>query len=363
MYVYLLINFLIIIIGLSCPKQVTFAMGSNEKRSVRVPLQAVLLFTVLFMFMGFRGDFTSDYNSYSMFFERLHTSVSFRDLFTKTFTMEKGFVALSKTISVFTSSKLCYHLIVSFLLLLLYFRIFYKHSEMFWLSILLFVNLGDYYGSMNLVRQSLSAAIMFNGFTLLENKKIIKYSLLVVLAASIHTSALVMTIAYFVLRIDTNKVSRKIYIFASAVAIFILLNYVVNAIKILFPKYQNYHYGMGNGSFNAVVAPLAVYIFLLISLKFFTSDYDHRSVKNIILLNGTLLSVICLAWGTKVYMFTRMVYFFRPYMCLAAPNVLNCYSDKKTKNTVIVIICVIAIAYTQVSLSGTGYDPYYFYRK
>lgn len=362
MYIYLLINLLVIAIGSSCPKQVTFAIGSHDKSGVRVPLQAVLLFAVLFVFMGFRGDFTSDYNSYSLFFERLHTSVSFRDALTKAFTMEKGFVVVSKVISVFTSSQLCYHLIVSFILLLLYFRVFYKYSEMFWLSILLFVNLGDYYGSMNLVRQSLAAAIMFNGFTLIENKNIIKYCLLVIIAASIHTSALIMVIAYFVLKIDTSKASRKVYIFASAIAVFALLNYVVIAIKILFPKYQNYHYGMGSGSFNAVVAPLAVYVFLLISLKLFTVNYDQRSLKNVILLNGTMLSVICLIWGTKVYMFTRLAYFFRPYMCLAVPGVLKCYPDEKVKRTVIAAICVIAIAYTQVSLSGTGYDPYYFYR-
>lgn len=362
MYIYLLINLLIVAIGVICPQQVAVGIGFNDKKKVKLPLQAMLLFTVLLVFMGFRGDFTTDYNNYSTFFGHLSESVSFRDILTRTFTMEKGFVLLSKVISVFTSSQLAYHLIISFVLLLLYFRVFSKHSEMLWLSVLLFVNLGDYYGSMNLFRQCLAAAIIFNGFTFIEKRNTIKYYLLVILAASIHTSALIMAVAYFILRFDINKLSGQICTIALSIAVWISVDRIVDIVCYFFPKYQNYHYGMGNGSFNAVVAPLAVYVFLLISLRFFVVDYDYHSIKNSVILNGTLLCVICLIWGTKVYMFTRLAYFFRPFVCLAVPGVLKQYADKKMMKTAIVAICILAIAYTQVSLSGTGYDPYYFYR-
>lgn len=362
MYIYLFINLLIIAIGVICPQQVAVRIGFDNKRKAKLPLQAVLLFIVLFVFMGFRGDFTTDYNNYSDYFGYWSESVSFHDILTRTFSMERGFVLLSKVISVFTSSSLVYHLVISFILLLLYFRVFSKKSEILWLSVLLFVNLGDYYGSMNLFRQCLAAAIVFNGFTFIEKKNTIKYYLLVILAASIHTTALIMAVAYFILRFGTSKLSGQICTIALSIAVWISIDRIIDIVTYFFPKYQNYHYGMGNGSFNAVVAPLAVYIFLLISLKLFVVDYDYHSIKNAVLLNGTLLCVICLILGTKVYMFTRLAYFFRPFVCLAVPNVLKQYADKKTMKIAIVAICIVAMAYTQISLSGTGYDPYYFYR-
>lgn len=359
MIYYLIINLLIIVVGLFVPERINIRSSSTHPVK-EIPLKCILLFGVLFVFLGFRGNFTTDYDNYSAYFVRIYENISFRDIFSHSFEMEFGFILISKLIGCFTHSILVYHAILSFGLLLLFFRIYKKHSALLWLSLLLFVNLGDYFGAMNLFRQVLAAAIIFSGFEFIVQKKYLSFLWLVIIAMTIHTTALVMLICYFIL---TSKRTAfwNIGFGIAGIFVWIFLPSIVNLIGSIFSKYADYHYGMGQGSVNAVVAILVIYIFAEISINFFLTDYQRNEPLNLVLLNGTFLCLMFLILGVRIYMLTRIAYFFRPFVCLLVPNILSYYSDKRIRNVFIVVIAVFCILYTQLTLSGTGYDPYYFY--
>lgn len=358
---YLIINLLIIAVGLFVPEKIKVGNSSSYKDR-EISIQCLLLFIILFIFLGFRGGFTSDYNSYSSYFVRIYQDISFRDIFSRLYSIENGFILISKIIGCITQSELAYHAILSFGLLILFFRVYNKHSNLLWLTVLLFVNLGDYFGSMNLFRQVLAAAIIFSGFDLIIQKRFISFCLLTVLAATIHTSSLIMIICYFPL-VSNRKMFWNLGFGAIFAILWLWLNSIVDFISSVFPRYHDYHYGMGHGSINAVFFIAAIYIFAQVSLKLFVSEYNYDNLYNIVLMNGTLLCLLFLLLGIKVYMFTRIVYFFRPFACLLVPNILSHYSDKKLRDIIIMVISIFCIIYTYITLSGTGYDPYYFYNR
>ena len=358
MFFYFLLNTLVIAIGTLIPKKAKIRVISNT--TVVVPVQSILLFILLLIFLGLRGEFTEDHKNYSAFFRNVCTSVSFKEIFTRTFTMENGFVLLNKLISYLSHSELFFHLVLSFCILCFFFHVFATKSRILWLTVLLFVNLGDYFGAMNLTRQVFAASLLFCGCNLIIERKWWKYFALILLATSIHTTSLVMIPACFLLVQKRNIIWNSIYFSAILILLF-LLGPLVNFVGTIIPKYQNYHYGMGAGSINAIWAILAIYLFAIISIRFFIVDYESDDIFNIVLLNGTFLCLVFLILGIKIYMFTRFAYFFRPFACLLIPNLLSQFKDKNTKTLFIVIIAVFCVLYTHISLSGTGYDPYYFY--
>ena len=81
---------------------------------------------------------------------------------------------------------------------------------------------------------------------------------------------------------------------------------------------------------------------------------------NNVLVNGLILYSIFIILGTQVQMKARMAYFFQPYLCLLIPNYIDSYKNTKAKTVLILLVSVLSILYPLITLSGTGYDPYYF---
>lgn len=350
MTVYYIINLSILFIG--------FLYAGRIKSLNKFLI--VCLFGLLFFFMAFRGNFTADYDNYYTYFLRVANNYSIIDIlsFKHRFVMEHGFVLLGKIISYISTSKIFYHSVISAILLLLYFKGF-KESKNIWLAIFVFVNLGDYFGAMNLFRQALCAAVIFAGYKLLIEKKYIKFILVICVAATIHTTALILIPLLLVWKTPIKR--NKIIAFSCiTVGAWIILPYFIQLVMYLFPAYQNYSYGMGGGSIYACFAMIAILLFVLYSIKFEIQDFDYNSTENIILFNSLLLALMFLILGVRVYMCTRIVYFFRPFVCVLVANILSQYKNAKHRAIFTVAICILATVYTIATLYDTGYNPYYF---
>jgi hypothetical protein len=75
-----------------------------------------------------------------------------------------------------------------------------RYSTAVLMSFLLFIFVGNWHDSFNGVRQYLAAAIIFAGHRFIVDKRPIRYALVVLLASSVHISALAMAMLYFVPR-------------------------------------------------------------------------------------------------------------------------------------------------------------------
>lgn len=354
---YIFITISIIVLGALCSSY-KFKIGNKY-----IDVSIIFAFIILCFFSAFRGDFTTDYNSYVYYFSR-NLRWSFADIanINNSFTMEKGYVLLGRLIGEISDSPVFYIFCISVITIFFYLKFIGKWSYIPWLSILLFSSLGDYYASYNLMRQILAAAIFLTGVEFLKNRKYIKYIIFVLLLSLIHVSAIAMIPIGFLL---TRKINFKQYlmIFGGTIVLILSLPTIISIVQTIIPRFKNYEYGMVAGSINSVIpiAGIILFAFFCIYLDSGCYEFDIELPINRICLNATIFSAVLLLLGaTQVYMVARLAYFLKPFSWILVANILASCKDERKKIIYTVLICVLSLAFVYITMVDTGYNPYYF---
>src|SRR5699024_4715427 len=115
--------------------------------------------------------------------------------------IEPGFFLLNKFISFFSTNFTVFLIVKSVIILGIYYYLFLNYSSNLSLSLLLLISMGSYYVSFNVIRQFMAAAITILAVINID-KGFKKYFLIIILASSIHYSALVMLLFYPILKIN-----------------------------------------------------------------------------------------------------------------------------------------------------------------
>lgn len=125
---------------------------------------------------------------------------------------DNGFKILSGFIKAFiTQDPQVYILILSAITIILIFIVLYKYCDMLEVGVFIFITLGNYLVSMNAVRQSLVAAILFSVFTLIYNRKWYIYIPIVLISATMHNSATIFILLYFIVNTEAwGKISKTL---------------------------------------------------------------------------------------------------------------------------------------------------------
>lgn len=313
-------------------------------------------FIITFMFLAFRGDFTSDYVGYKNLFD-FFGRFSIKEIFEYQYGQEKGFVFLNRAVSIFTDKSFYSIVIVAFVTVFLFYKAMLLYSTNVWMSAFLFIGIGSYYPAFNISRNILAVAICFVASKYLFERKIFMYFLSVGIAATFHKTALVMVPAYFILNMNITK--KNMFILTTiAILGWAYIEKIINVTRIYF--YRHYFegaYGMAGYSYKNVVIPLLVIIFIIIHFrKMQRNDPIERAC-----LNATFLFFIFAIYGMKIQMLQRFSEYFAPYVTILIPMVLTKIKDNNLKIVYCVCIFGLVIAYNMVALKGTGYDPYYFF--
>lgn len=131
-----------------------------------------------------------------------------------------------------------YLLIVSAFIYYSVCRFIFRYSKYPWLSVIIFVAFGYYFGSLHILRQYIAIAIILYSYDCILNRKFTSYLALVLLAASFHTSAIMFLPTFFLygqrIRPTTMIVLFSLCLAAALIAGDVLLNlFVIN------DKYQD----------------------------------------------------------------------------------------------------------------------------
>lgn len=152
---------------------------------------------VLIFVSGFRQGI-GDTGTYRQIFDKLPSSfIGF--LKHPTIKADRGFYAVATFIKQFISKDsqiilLCMAIITIGLIFITY----YKNTDMIEMAVFLFITSGCYLVTMNGVRQYLASAILFFCFPMIHKKQWKFYIPIVLLCSTIHQSALIFLILYFV---------------------------------------------------------------------------------------------------------------------------------------------------------------------
>lgn len=336
------------------------AFGAFFYRKQQPNVTTFIFFVVLALFSGLRGEFTADHSAYSRYFEFVDESFGFFEIFNPRyeFSMEKEFVIFSRFIGCFTDSSIVYTLVISTITVGLIFRFYKTYSKIPWITILLFVSLGHYFSTFNLIRQSLAVAVTLNAIPFLCKGKWKSYIAVILIAAMIHRTALIMLPMGFILTRRVTKGSLLCY-FVATVSAWLMLPSIILFVQSTIPRYSSTTFGLGSGTINAAVPTMGIALFALYSINLGDCHYDINDIQNRVQMNGLLFHLITLVLGVRVYNVTRFAEYFEPYVLVAIANLIADYNNEREQVIVTAAICALAIVFAYITLSGTGYDPYY----
>lgn len=202
------------------PKRQEVVMGKKEVRWRSSSAFALML--PLIIWVGFRSDYFGDTAVYRHLFQECVSS--FGEIGTylaEEVTKDKGFyllMALEKTI--FGDSDVLYFLLLGAVQLLVIMWICRKYSEDYWFSIFLFVASTDYLSwTFNGIRQFTAVTLIYAATPLILKKKYIPSILIILLASTLHQSALLMLPVIFIIQGKAWNTRSVLCIIASMVAL------------------------------------------------------------------------------------------------------------------------------------------------
>ena len=194
--------------------------GFPERRWKWLPAGILALPYVIWA--GWRTDSFGDTGMYRGTFKRMPTGLSNLPSYLETRPKGKGFVVfeyLFKTLV--THSTILFFLFVAAIQLYFIVRIYRKYSRNYWFSLFLFIASTDYLSWMhNGIRQFLAATLIFTCIPLIAKKKYLLMCLVILLAALIHSSALLVLPFVFVVNGRAWNVRTLLFILLVGIAIY-----------------------------------------------------------------------------------------------------------------------------------------------
>ena len=163
---------------------------------------AILLVLPYVIWAGFRYRYFGDTGVYIKFFNSAPNSISQINDYLVTNTKDRGFSVLMIMFKDFISSNYTvFFVVVAVFQMISIVYLFRTYSSDFWITFFLFIASTDYLSWMqNGMRQFIAVCLINLGFGLLVKKKYIPVILLILLASTIHGSALIMLPIIFIVQ-------------------------------------------------------------------------------------------------------------------------------------------------------------------
>ncbi|MBP3395542.1 MAG: EpsG family protein [Clostridia bacterium] len=255
----------------------------------------------------------------------------------------------------------------------------YRHAKNPYLGLFLYMALMIYPLYLCIMRQALAVAIFLFAYGFLKKKKWLPYVLIVLLAATFHTSVLIFLACPFLTLLRVTRKRLRWLLPATGVLAVICLIFVrpiITFAQRLFPKYADYEpttflalYGFF--AFFLVVTVYGLFRLYLTSegdtlLPVQENGFDERSFLTLMMLLGVVLAAMMTGFGQL----QRLFHYFELFYLLWLPAIVPpLFCEKKGRVAVPIetmLALGVAVAYFLVLLflrSGLWYDamPYRFF--
>lgn len=342
----LLLTMLFASAAVTYPEKRTFAIASTGKRIVikQKHLLIALAFLPLFLVSALRYNVGGDYIGYERIFKNVTEGV---DIYA-----EFGFKVLNQLVVWYSDNiQWVYAISAAVTLLLLFYEIF-RDSPSPALSLFLFVAMGYFFSSFNILRQFIALAILFAGFRFLKERKFLPYLLLVLVAMTFHKTAVIMIPLYFLLPLRM----KQSYQITFCVLGLCLLPFREKLTQILvntfYPQYAN----------TSLIQPLSTfefvyYVLLFGLLLFLCSRYRGRFLEdpvNVLLYNAlfyTFVMYLCFSFVPEI---NRIALYTELFVILLIPRLIHGEENPKVRRLYTAFFVVGFTAFCVVSLVVLG---------
>lgn len=303
-----------------------------------------ICFISLFVVMAFRGAFSTDYRTYVRYFFEIpfHKLKSILTLDYYLGYIESGFALIIKAINIFSDNYLWMFIICSLIILVPIYKLI-KESDNKWLSLTLYLSFNTYFNSFNLLRSFMAVSIFILAINAVVNRNFKEYVFWILLASTIHVSALFLIPVYFLFNLE---VSTKSLLFYCGIAISLLV-----LLKPLATFYLNLIYkgvfadNLSGLRLKDIIVQLAFSLFIyVVCFCAANMNIEVLNNKNKVFINGTMLWGIFLVASLQIGLAQRFVYYFEPFAIICIPTVIRCYfndRDYRLINTICITLLIL----------------------
>lgn len=255
---------------------------------------------------------------------------------------------LRKIVTLISDSNQLYFLVAALLVTTAVSVFIYRHSENVYLSEIIYLSLGFYSVSLNIVRQFIAISICLFAFSFLRKRRIILYTLFVILASSFHSSAMIMLPAYFLvsMKVSDNDLNEILKIALYFVLCSIFVGFGVDNQYAAYDESLNPNgYGMQNANVLGILAPCLITIALFgTRMKIVTINSESQILINLCYLSLPfyVLSV------TGSLIIQRVALYFAIYNVIAVVDLFKygLHKDDGKFFVVILVLYYVVWAYT-----------------
>lgn len=237
-----------------------------------------------------------------------------------------------------------------------------KYSEDYMFSLLMFVTVGLFTMYMTGIRQVIAISILLWSIDFIFQKKWYLFFPTVLLAASIHTSAIVFLPVYF---LRWFKFSRKKIIIISLIGLVGVLFFRDNIWEIIFPffpkQYDDLEYNSQDHTMNILVVLIDVCI-LAFSLFYYKPREDEKKETDLMIV-FQVITILLNIFGYSAMQIARLSYYFYGAKTVMIPGAINKAGRKEDRLIWTIVILVLTILKFAISIPGaySKIDNYSFY--
>lgn len=270
--------------------------------------------------------------------------------------LEAGWMVLCKLFSLFSDDFNVFLAFIAAIQIFLIGFVLYRTSSNIIFSYIIYFCFGLYALSFSGLRQATAFAITFFASYYLLKDKLKLFFLLIVLASTIHQSALIFLIVFFIRKLKFTK-SRAITLFAIVILVLPVLGYLVSVISsALFSSHYNAKDALDSGG--AYTMFIVYGLLVLLSLRF-PNNRENDFIRYMIMLAFASQS---LGTVSSTYL-TRIGYYFQMYFLLYFPILLETYIDKNSRGFVQFVGSLLFLAFFYLTMvnSPLAVIPYKFF--
>lgn len=270
--------------------------------------------------------------------------------------MEIGWLLLTKCISLFTNNLQVYLTIIAFLQIIPIAYVIGKYSNNIVLSYFIFACLGFYVHYFSGIRQTLALSIIILAFDQLYRNRYAWYVFFVLLASSIHISAVFFFIMWPLYRMKLPFLVA-IAIIAGMLAIMPLYQGIISKVlDILFEsRFEGYLDDEGSA-----ITMFIVYGIILLASYVIRAENPMLNYLRMLLLVGVASQSLGVLGNGAI---TRIGYYFNVFLMILLPEMINKFKESERGSismAAIILLCVFFVL-TTTETNSSGVIPYKFF--
>ena len=286
-----------------------------------------------------------------------------------TFTTEWGYWLLNKIIAALTSNHQIFLLIINVLMLSSIFLFIKRYSVSVWISVLLFILLGFYDGSMNSIRAYMAIAIVLYSYKYMLQRRFLMFLLFVFIASLFHLSMWIFILAYIPFLLDRVNTTWRFFCFylLAVVSCYFVSNNILTFVFENVPMYASYAEDSTFGiQENVKLAPVLNFLIafaMIVFCKLVLNAHENNTPINTLLFKLLIWASLFLVLSFKFTQIGRVAtYFWLPSIILI-PNVINLIDKKRTRFIVtFLFLSVLTLRYVIIAYFRPEWTLVYPYK-